>query len=115
MNSGELKVDVPLASMESDVDDDLESVNSDTNPHPASGVSKSTKQSINAANKSRSSSANRRASPRFNLDGTDSMTGSLEDLVNSFDDKLTNVFHDYQEQVDKIAPVQVQSVIRARI
>lgn len=109
MNSGELKVDVPLASMESDVDDDLESVNSDTNPHPASGVSKSTKQSINAANKSRSSSANRRASPRFNLDGTDSMTGSLEDLVNSFDDKLTNVFHDYQEQVDKIAPVQVRS------
>ena len=58
---------------------------------------------------SRSSSANRRASPRFNLDGGDSVTGSLEDLVNSFDEKLTNVFHDYKEQVDHIAPVQVRS------
>ena len=36
------------------------------------------------------------------------MTGSLEDLVNSFDEKLTKVFHDYQESVDKIAPVQVR-------
>eukprot|EP00095_Tigriopus_kingsejongensis_P008496 maker-scaffold18_size714446-snap-gene-6.29 protein:Tk08496 transcript:maker-scaffold18_size714446-snap-gene-6.29-mRNA-1 annotation:"fasciculation and elongation protein zeta-2" len=108
MNSGELKVNVPLATVESDADDDLESNHSDTNP-TASGISKSKKQSINAANKSRSSSANRRASPRFNLDGGDSVTGSLEDLVNSFDDKLTKVFHDYQEQVDKIAPVQVRS------
>ncbi len=44
---------------------------------------------------------------RFNLDGGDSVTGSLEDLVNSFDEKLTKVFHDYQENVNKIAPVQV--------
>jgi len=41
--------------------------------------------------------------------GGDSMTGSLEDLVNSFDDKLTQCFKDYQEQVEKIAPVQVRS------
>ena len=37
------------------------------------------------------------------------MTGSLEDLVNSFDEKLSKVFHDYQEKVEKIAPVQVSS------
>ena len=55
----------------------------------------------------RSSSATRRASPRFNLDEGDSVTGSLEDLVNSFDEKLTKVFHDYHEKVEKIAPVQV--------
>merc|ERR1712223_2334823 len=41
--------------------------------------------------------------------GGDSVTGSLEDLVNSFDEKLTMCFQDYQEQVDKIAPVQVRS------
>jgi hypothetical protein len=35
------------------------------------------------------------------------VTGSLEDLVNSFDEKLTKVFHDYHEKVEKIAPVQV--------
>ena len=40
------------------------------------------------------------------------MTGSLEDLVNSFDEKLTKVFHDYQENVDKIAPVQVSHLLQ---
>ena len=35
------------------------------------------------------------------------MTGSLEDLVNSFDEKLSQCFRDYQEQAEKIAPVQV--------
>lgn len=39
----------------------------------------------------------------------DSLTGSLEDLVSTFDEKLTMCFQDYQEQVDKIAPVQVRS------
>ena len=39
--------------------------------------------------------------------GMDSITGSLEDLVSTFDEKLTMCFADYQEQVDKIAPVQV--------
>ena len=39
--------------------------------------------------------------------GMDSVTGSLEDLVSTFDEKLTMCFADYQEQVDKIAPVQV--------
>merc|ERR1719445_755415 len=45
----------------------------------------------------------------LNIEGGDSVTGSLEDLVNSFDEKLTMCFQDYQEQVDKIAPVQVRS------
>ncbi len=46
---------------------------------------------------------------RFNLEGAggDSVTGSLEDLVNSFDEKLSQCFRDYQEQAEKIAPVQV--------
>ena len=46
---------------------------------------------------------------RFNLEGAggDSVTGSLEDLVNSFDFSVSRCFVDYQEQVDKIAPVQV--------
>ena len=34
---------------------------------------------------------------------------SLEDLVNSFDEKITNCFQDYDEEVDKLAPVQVRS------
>jgi len=41
--------------------------------------------------------------------GGDSVSGSLEDLVATFDEKLTMCFQDYAEQVDKIAPVQVRS------
>ena len=37
--------------------------------------------------------------------------GSLEDLVSTFDEKLTMCFQDFQEQVDKIAPVQVNTVL----
>ena len=99
MNSGELKVDVPLASMESDCED-----------HPgdssvANTPSRHGDNKLNKANKAKL------PSPRLNLDGGDSVTGSLEDLVNSFDEKLTMVFQDYQEQVDKIAPVQVSGLI----
>jgi hypothetical protein len=99
MNSGELKVDVPLASMESDCED--------------SGSTLNTPSRTATDNKLRARAALKKqtlAAPRLtNLDhaGGDSMAGSLEDLVNSFDEKLTMCFQDYQEQVDKIAPVQV--------
>ena len=39
----------------------------------------------------------------------DSMTGSLEDLVNTFDAKITNCFRNYNEQTDTLAPVQLRS------
>ena len=41
--------------------------------------------------------------------GLDCISGSLEDLVSNFDEKLTVCFGDFTEQVDKIAPVQVRS------
>ena len=97
MNSGELKVDVPLASIESDCED------------PGDGCS-----ALNTPSRKDNkqlSSSNNKPKPKMsslNFDnGGDSVTGSLEDLVNSFDEKLTMCFQDYQEQVDKIAPVQV--------
>lgn len=88
MNSGELKVDVPLAVEESDGEDLESNCGGSTNPKKKVGLS-----------------------PRFNLEGggSDSIAASLEGLVNSFDEKLTMCFQDYQEQVDKIAPVQVRS------
>ncbi|XP_076441692.1 fasciculation and elongation protein zeta-2-like [Babylonia areolata] len=36
-------------------------------------------------------------------------SGSLEDLVNSFDEKISNCFCNFEEQVEKIAPVQIRS------
>ena len=97
MNSGELKVDVPLAVEESDCED-LES---------NSGLTVGNYSSGSTANPSKKKLG---LSPRFNLEGGgDSIAASLEDLVNSFDEKLTMCFSDYQEQVEKIAPVQVKT------
>ena len=42
-----------------------------------------------------------------NLD--DTFSTSLEDLVNTFDEKITKCFHNYEDKVDKYAPVQVRS------
>lgn len=40
---------------------------------------------------------------------TETFSGSLEDLVNTFDDKITKCFRNYEESVEKLAPVQVRS------
>ena len=123
MNSGELKVDVPLAATEeSDCDDG----SSDNQSHtPKRGINhlpslpKSTPPNSTSTPKrldpnQKNDTTARKASPRFNIDtGGDSVTGSLEDLVSSFDEKITMCFRDYQEQVDKIAPVQVfQNILK---
>lgn len=42
-----------------------------------------------------------------NFDET--VSGSLEDLVNTFDEKITRCFYNYQENVENLAPVQVRS------
>ena len=100
MNSGELRVDVPLASIESDCEDHGDG-NSLVNT-PSKNTDNKLKSCQTGGVKKLSTS------PRPNYEGgSDSLTGSLEDLVGSFDEKLTMCFQDYQEQVDKIAPVQV--------
>lgn len=89
MNSRELNVNVPLATGESDSEE-------------FEGFSEVTGVRDTSANVSPDTGA-------ISLGGMDSITGSLEDLVSTFDEKLTMCFQDYQEQVDKIAPVQVRS------
>ena len=113
MNSGELKVDVPLAATE---ESDCDESSGDNQPQhtPARAPthfkhstlstppnSTSTPQRLNPNKKN--DAKVKRASPRFNIDtGGDSVTGSLEDLVTSFDEKITLCFRDYQEEVEKI-------------
>ena len=106
MNSGELRVDVPLACGESDCEDG--SGNSLVNT-PSKNADNKLKTNGNGSKKPPLSTSPR---PNYEGGGSDSLTGSLEDLVSSFDEKLTMCFQDYQEQVDKIAPVQVR--IQAR-
>jgi len=38
-----------------------------------------------------------------------SFSGSLEDLVNTFDDKITKCFRNYDETTEQLAPVQMRS------
>lgn len=49
----------------------------------------------------------------FNKDNVDNFTetfsGSLEDLVNTFDEKITKCFGNYEQSVEELAPVQVRS------
>lgn len=40
---------------------------------------------------------------------TETISGSLEDLVNTFDDKITKCFGNYEESVEELAPVQVRT------
>jgi hypothetical protein len=40
---------------------------------------------------------------------TETFSGSLEDLVNTFDEKITKCFRNYDENVSNLAPVQVRS------
>ncbi|GBP22244.1 hypothetical protein EVAR_22530_1 [Eumeta japonica] len=40
---------------------------------------------------------------------TETFSGSLEDLVNTFDEKITKCFGNYEENVEKLAPVQVRT------
>ena len=86
MNSKELNVNVPLATDETDLDDfgDFSDFQSSASPRPSGAISVE--------------------------GGLDCISGSLEDLVATFDEKLTVCFGDYKEQVDKIAPVQVFNI-----
>lgn len=40
---------------------------------------------------------------------TEAFSGSLEDLVNTFDEKITKCFGNYEQSVEEMAPVQVRS------
>lgn len=45
-----------------------------------------------------------------NIDNfNEAFTGSLEDLVNTFDEKITKCFGNYEQSVEEIAPIQVRS------
>ncbi|PVD25849.1 hypothetical protein C0Q70_13513 [Pomacea canaliculata] len=58
------------------------------------------------------STGEQNAQPNTNnsvADFRETCSGSLEDLVNSFDEKISNCFCNFEEQVEKIAPVQIRS------
>lgn len=57
-----------------------------------------------------SPNCNSNAINKNNVDNfTETISGSLEDLVNTFDEKITKCFGNYEESVEEIAPVQIRS------
>lgn len=107
----ELKVGAPLACDEADDDwNDFTETTDPVVPHSttlAQKIPEKTSEMSNSVNSGTSSE---------DLSFMDSFldkakSGSLEDLVQSFDKKLSECFGDYQdkENVSQIAPVQVRS------
>lgn len=69
---------------------------------------------IDTNNLTEKSSPNCNSTPhsinKNNIDNfTETISGSLEDLVNTFDEKITKCFGNYEESVEEIAPVQIRS------
>lgn len=50
-----------------------------------------------------------KSSKENNDNFAEGFTGSLEDLVNTFDEKITKCFGNYEQSLEEIAPVQVRS------
>lgn len=65
----------------------------------------STKAVHNAASDAKAVDEDELADSNF----ADVFSGSLEDLVNTFDQKIISCFRDYDEDVEDIAPIQVLS------
>lgn len=68
---------------------------------------------LNSMNSNQDSAPTKNAQPPINNSVAENFretcSGSLEDLVNSFDEKISNCFCNFEEQVEKIAPVQIRS------
>lgn len=94
----ELKFEAPLASFENEEWNEYHDFQSAT---------------LDSMNSNKDSSTSQASQPTTN--GTvaenfrEACSGSLEDLVNSFDEKISNCFCNFGEQVDHIAPVQIRS------
>ncbi|MFH4977978.1 hypothetical protein AB6A40_004687 [Gnathostoma spinigerum] len=87
--TNEIRVpDVPLASLEDDIDS--------TKSHPSAATS-DCENNVGDTN----------IDDDFN--GEDNMSGSLEDLVGTFDQKITQIFKDMGETTEEMAPVQVRT------
>jgi len=110
MATGELEFEAPLARFDveewteyyEDTSDEEENVSCRRNI-PDNSPSADRYTSISAENESSSDGSN--ATENF----SETCSGSLEDLVNSFDQRVTKCCRNYEEQVERLAPVQMRS------
>ncbi|CAI9723690.1 Hypothetical predicted protein [Octopus vulgaris] len=99
LKMAELQFEAPLATFESEEWNDFndfqtvtEVENSNKNPKPSKGTNEKNDNNLVAEN-------------HFG----ETVSGSLEDLVNTFDEKITKCFCNFEEKVEKFAPVQIRT------
>ena len=108
----EFSVDVPLAITEDFGDfqcsEDIE--NSNSSPAVNSNLTSNVTERQNKTNEKLDNNSFVEINSSF-MDNnfTETFSNSLEDLVNTFDDKIVNCFRNYDENVSNLAPVQVRS------
>lgn len=94
----ELQFEAPLASFENEEWNDYHDFQS------ASMDSMSTEKATSSVQ-----SQNRPKNSTVAENFREACSGSLEDLVNSFDEKISNCFCNFEEKAEKIAPVQIRT------
>ncbi|XP_068222438.1 fasciculation and elongation protein zeta-1-like [Palaemon carinicauda] len=101
----ELEVSVPLAKFDTDEWDEFSDFQSsiDTNCNPTD-VSHTTSDTPERNDNDFTDNMSDTAE-----NFKDTISTSLEDLVNCFDDKITKCFCNYEDKVEKYAPVQVRT------
>ena len=108
-STAELKFEAPLAQFEAEEDiNDLQSLVGDLkiSGNKASNNKKgleTLKKCLDAEN------SNDVVVVETDNNFMETFSGSLEDLVNTFDEKITKCFCNYDETTEKLAPVQMRS------
>lgn len=119
----ELKFEAPLAQFE-ETDEwgpiDYQSVTQQTNPVESLNYLNNLKENLLSIDNINNNNNNDTIEnlkmnatnniTKSNIDNfNEAFTGSLEDLVNTFDEKITKCFGNYEQSVEELAPVQVRS------
>jgi len=109
MATGELEFEAPLARFDVEEWTEYHENTSDEEEnvscyrHLPDNSPRANPTSISAENDSSSDSSN--VTENF----SEVCSGSLEDLVNSFDQRVTKCCRNYEERVERLAPVQMRS------
>ena len=109
MATGELEFEAPLARF--DIEEWTEYQENTSDEEENVSYHRKLPDNSLSANPPSTSAENDSSSDSSNIteNFSETRSGSLEDLVNSFDQRVTKCCRNYEEQVEHLAPVQIRS------
>jgi len=109
MATGELEFEAPLARF--DIEEWTEYQENTSDEEENVSYHRKLPDNSPSANLPSTSAENDSSSDSSNVteNFSETRSGSLEDLVNSFDQRVTKCCRNYEEQVEHLAPVQIRS------